>query len=178
MTALLPAPGDRGCAVPTTATLGTIAARLAAGGPAGKSSAMRGVSLPRVNLSVDTDLKNLLKRLGMGVAFTSAADFTGLSPQACCIGLVQQAATLQVGEQGTVASAASAVGIVASAGRIELPPVTFDRPYLMLVTDSTTGEPLFITRVADPAPGALPNPLRPPGGWRALPGGSTTARSG
>ena len=29
-------------------------------------------------------------------------------------------------------------------------PVTFDRPYLMLVTDRTTGEPLFMARVTDP----------------------------
>jgi hypothetical protein len=32
-----------------------------------------------------------------------------------------------------------------------LGPVTFDRPYLMLVTDAATGEPLFLARVADPA---------------------------
>lgn len=38
----------------------------------------------------------------------SAADFTGLSPQACCIALVRHAATLQVGEQGTVANPAAA----------------------------------------------------------------------
>jgi len=55
-------------------------------------------------------MKALLTALGMGVAFTPAADFTALSPQACCIGLVRQAATLRVGEQGTVASAATAVG--------------------------------------------------------------------
>jgi serine protease inhibitor len=42
-----------------------------------------------------------------GVAFTPAADFTGLSPQACCIGLVEHAATLDVGEKGTVTSRAT-----------------------------------------------------------------------
>ncbi|MGB6761861.1 serpin family protein, partial [Mycobacterium sp.] len=92
----------------------------------------------------------LLTGLGMGVAFTSDADFAGLSPQACCIGVVEHAATLQVGEKGTVASAATAVGIAASAAQAGPPPVTFDRPYLMVVTDRTTGEPLFMARVADP----------------------------
>ena len=29
--------------------------------------------------------------------------------------------------------------------------VTFDRPYLMVVTDRATGEPLFMARVADPS---------------------------
>jgi hypothetical protein len=31
------------------------------------------------------------------------------------------------------------------------PPVVFDRPYLLLVTDQATGEPLFLARVANPA---------------------------
>ena len=47
----------------------------------------------------------------MGAAFTPSADFPALSPQPRFIGLVQQADTLQVGEQGTTASAATAVGI-------------------------------------------------------------------
>jgi len=37
-----------------------------------------------------------------------------------------------------------------TSARIQVPPVAFDRPYLMLVTDGTTGEPLFMARVADP----------------------------
>ncbi len=57
---------------------------------------------------------------------------------------------LQVGEQGTVASAATAVGIAPSAAQVGPPPVTFDRPYLMMVTDPATGEPLFMARVTDP----------------------------
>jgi len=89
--------------------------------------------------------------LGMGLAFTQAADFTGLSPQACCIGLVQHAATLQVGEQGTVASAATAVGMAPTAAMVPPPTVTFDRPFLMLVVAAGTGEPLLAARVTDPA---------------------------
>ena len=29
--------------------------------------------------------------------------------------------------------------------------VAFNRPYLMLITDTATGKPLFLARVADPA---------------------------
>ena len=111
----------------------------------------RMVSLPRVNLGVQVSMMGLLSKLGMGVAFTTSANFTGLSPQACCIGLVEQAATLGVGEKGTVASAATAVGMEPTAARMLPPRVLFDRPYLMLVTDNTTGEPLFMARVANPA---------------------------
>jgi len=64
---------------------------------------------------------------------------------------VKQAATLGIGENGTVASAATAAGMQATAARVLPPQVLFNRPYLMLVTDRTTGEPLFLARIANPA---------------------------
>jgi len=150
MMALLPPVGRAGCAMPSAAQLGSLATRLTASGTA-DPLLTRDISLPKVNLQDHVSMRDLLTGLGMGVAFTPAADFSGLSPQACCIGLVEHAATLQVGEQGTVASAATAVGIEPTAARPGLPPVTFDRPYLMVVTDRTTGEPLFMARVTNPS---------------------------
>jgi serine protease inhibitor len=146
MTALLPPAGSGSCALPSQAGLRTLTA------PAGPGTAQ--VSLPKVNLSTGGtagDMKPVLERLGMGLAFSVSADFTGLSEQACCIGFVQQAATLQVGEKGTVAAAAAAVGIVASAGIASSRTIVFNRPYLMLVTDTSNGEPLFLAKVANPA---------------------------
>ncbi len=150
MVALLPPSGAAACTMPAAAALGTMTATLA--GPATAAAlTTSAIALPKVNLSTRISLKGLLSRLGMGVAFSSAADFTGLSPQACCIGLVEQAATLQVGEKGTVASAATAVGLMPSAAQLPTSLITFDRPYLLLVTDTRTGEPLLVARVADPA---------------------------
>jgi serine protease inhibitor len=143
MVALLPPAGAATCALPDAAALGRVTSALAAGSP-------EAIALPKVNLAVNVSMMNLLTKLGMGIAFTPGADFSGLSPQACCIGLVRQADTLRVGEQGTTASAATAIGIEPTAARPEQPQVTFDRPYLMLVTDTATGEPLFLARVADP----------------------------
>jgi serine protease inhibitor len=155
MTALLPAPGAGACPVPGTAALRAMTARLTAGGTASRApgAGLSSIALPKVNLSSRIELNNLLTRLGMGAAFGPSADFTGLSPQACCIGLVEHAATLQVGEQGTVASAATAVGMIPTAAAVPRSPVVFDRPYLLLVTDVATGEPLFLARVANPAAG-------------------------
>jgi serine protease inhibitor len=152
MMALLPPAGGSGCLLPTPAQLGTLSTTLAAHGthPLGRSALIRDVALPKVTLQNKTSLKGLLTGLGMGVAFTPAADFSGLSPQACCIGLVEQAATLKVGEQGTVASAATAVGLEPTAVRAGPLPIMFDRPYLMVVTDPATGEPLIMARVTDP----------------------------
>jgi serine protease inhibitor len=150
MEALLPPAGPAGCTLPAAAALGAMTSRLASGQP---GTMTRSVSFPKVNLATQLSMKPVLTRLGMGVAFTPAADFTGLSQQACCIGLVEHSATLDIGEKGTVASAATAVGVEASAGRVLPPQVRFDRPYLMVVTDRATGEPLFMARVADPATG-------------------------
>jgi serpin B len=161
MEALLPDSRARGCPALGAATLGTITARLAAGGGSGTADGaggtaghgIAGIALPKVSLSSKISLKGLLSKLGMRVAFSPAADFTGLSPQACCIGLVEHAATLRVGENGTVASAATAIGILPTAGRVMPAQIVFDRPYLLLVTDVATGEPLFAARVANPLAG-------------------------
>jgi serine protease inhibitor len=154
MEALRPDSGGEGCPALSAATLGTISAGLAAAGSAGPSRTGRtGIALPKVSLRSSTQLNGLLSGLGMGVAFSDAADFTGLSPQACCIAFVQHAATLRVAEKGTVASAATAVGIYPSAGRAPAPEIDFNRPYLLLVTDTGTGDPLFMARVANPLTG-------------------------
>jgi serpin B len=153
MVALLPpAESGGGCALPPAGTLAAMTGALAGGGAASSGRVAGGISvgLPKVSLSTKADLNSLLSGLGMGIAFTSGADFSGLSPQACCIGLVEHAATLQVGEKGTVASAATAVGMVPTAAQAP-PRVMFDRPYLLLVSDTRTGEPLFLARVANPA---------------------------
>jgi serine protease inhibitor len=151
MTALLPPPGSGTCALPSLTTLRAVTAGLRASGSRAKTAA---VSLPKVSLDTAGplgDMEAVLRRLGMGPAFADSADFTALSPKACCIGFVQQAATLRIGEKGTVAAAAAAVGILPTSGIAEPRTVVFDRPYLMLVTGTSTGEPLFLAMVANPA---------------------------
>jgi serine protease inhibitor len=154
MTALLPPAGSASCALPSQASLTSIARSFD-----DPRATLADVSLPTVN--VDTsggvgDMKPALEDLGMGVAFgPQSADFTGLSPQACCIGFVQQAARLQVGEKGTVGAAAAAVGMVAASAMVapQTITITFNRPYLLLITATATGEPLFLAEVNNPAAG-------------------------
>jgi serpin B len=118
----------------------------------GAARATATIALPKVSLRTSASLGPLLARIGLGIAFGPHADFTGLSPEAAGIGVVIHAATLTVAEKGTVASAATAVGVIPSGESVALPQrqVVFNRPYLMLVTDIATGEPLFLARVADP----------------------------
>jgi serine protease inhibitor len=148
MEALLPPAGAAGCALPTATSLTAMTSSLAAGKP---GLLTRSVAFPKVNVATQVSMKQILTGLGMGVAFSPSADFTGLSKQACCIGLVEQAATLGIGEKGTVATAATAVGMQASSARVLPPQVRFDRPYLLVVTAPATGEPLFMARITNPA---------------------------
>lgn len=150
MTALLPPAGAAGCALPSAPDLAAITAALRAAGGPGDTL----VALPKLSLRVDGatgDMGPVVKGLGMAPAFGRTADFTALSPQAGPIGFVQQAATLQVAEQGTVGSAAAAVGVQASAAEVGRHDLTFDRPYLLMVSAKATGEPLFLAAVANPA---------------------------
>ena len=150
MTALLPPTGSAGCALPGQSTLTAVTGALRAGGEPGGTV----LALPKVNLRIGGstgDMKPVLERLGMQTAFGETADFTGLSPQAGPIRFLQQAATLQVGERGTVGSAAAAVGVQPTAEIGGTHHVTFDRPYVLLVSAKATGEPLFLAEVANPA---------------------------
>jgi serpin B len=109
------------------------------------------IALPKVKLAWTGSLMPELSQLGLGVAFSPAANFTGISPKACCIGLVQHAATLDVAEKGTVASAATAVGVTPLDLPAPQPTLRFDRPYLLVIDDTLTGEPLMLAWVTNPA---------------------------
>jgi serine protease inhibitor len=152
MTALLPPADSAACALPGQSSLTAITSALADSGGSGQAA----VSLPKVNLSVSGaqgDMRQVLTELGMGQAFTDAADFTGLSPEAGNLAFVQQAATLAVAEKGTVAAAAAAVGVLPAAAEVAGTTITFDRPYLMLISANATGEPLFLAEVDNPTAG-------------------------
>jgi serpin B len=159
MTALLPPARSAPCALPTQPGLAAITASLNAGGTGGQpgtdaAAQTAVVFLPKVKLAVngpDGNMRAVLTKLGMGQAFTDAADFTGLSRKAGKLAFVQQAATLQVGEKGTVAAAADAAGMYPASAEYTPVIVTFDRPYLLLISATATGEPLFLAQVDNPA---------------------------
>ncbi len=159
MTALLPPAGSGSCTLPSQARLAAITASLDAGGTGAKlgnsaPGSLAAVFLPKVNLAVGGptgDMKAVLTGLGMGRAFSDAADFTGLSLQAGKLAFVQQAATLQVAEKGTVGAAAAAVGVYPASAEYNPVSIWFNRPYLMLVSAKATGEPLFLAQVGNPA---------------------------
>ncbi|MGK5554010.1 serpin family protein [Actinomadura kijaniata] len=142
MTALLPDTRAGGCPGLSPATLDALTGAL--------RPTTVDLSIPKVRLKTQADLKPLLGELGMARAFGDGADLRGLSPRAVRLQFVQHAATLLVDERGTEAAAATGSGVEALAAPPRGEKIVFDRPHVLVVRDTRTGEPLFLARVADP----------------------------
>ena len=104
------------------------------------------VLLPRLALRSTIEVTGHLAALGLAVATTDHADFSGLSPEALKIDQVVQEAVVKVAEEGIEAAAATAVrmmyaGMVTSRPRVA--EIAFDRPFGLVVLDSTGELPLF-----------------------------------
>jgi serpin B len=115
------------------------------------------LALPRFRVTSQFSLAPALTALGMPLAFTSRADFTGITTaEPLHISDVVHQAYLDVDEQGTEAAAATAV-VIRAAARVMMPdpPVemTVDRPFLFGITEPASGRPLFLGRVTDPSLG-------------------------
>jgi serpin B len=112
------------------------------------------LSLPRFHLNTDIELKNALEELGMRTAFSEAANFSRISRTVPLkIAFVKHAADFKVDEGGTVAAAATVVGVVRrSKPRPPRDAVTFNanRPFLFFLRDDRTGAVLFAGRLTDP----------------------------
>jgi len=119
-----------------------------------KSERLR-VYLPRLDLKFHSQLDQQLSALGMPDAFGNNADLTGIStgPPRLFIETVQHAATFQVTEAGTVASAATGIGVVGAAVPVAAPVVKFDHPFLLFLRDNTTRAVLFAAVVVNPLAG-------------------------
>ena len=112
------------------------------------------LSLPKFRQRAGFGLIPVLQQLGVQDAFTSAADFSGItSTVRLFISAVVHQAYIDVDEQGTEAAAATAVAMRPMALRRGPEPVRMivDRPFLFAITDTATGLPLFLGQVSRPA---------------------------
>jgi serpin B len=109
--------------------------------------------LPRFEFRTEAALKPALSELGMPIAFTDAADFSGMSPTGdeLFIRDVLHQAFIKVDEEGTEAAAATAVIMEAVSAPLVTTELTVDRPFIFLIRDDATGALLFMGRVLDPS---------------------------
>ena len=108
--------------------------------------------LPKFETAYETDLNDVLSGLGMPDAFTSAADFSGIteSLDPLYIGEVRHKTFIEVGEKGTRAAAVTAISGKNGGAPADVPPVVLDRPFVYLIYDTATCLPLFIGVLNDP----------------------------
>ena len=112
------------------------------------------IELPKFSLTYDTSLNAELTKLGMGIAFTNGADFSGIPqrPEQLQISDVKHASFLKVDEEGTEAAAATSIGIRATAIRPSMPPfhMVVDHPFFLAIRDERSGQILFMGVVEEP----------------------------
>ncbi|MHC4992974.1 MAG: serpin family protein, partial [Planctomycetota bacterium] len=104
--------------------------------------------MPKFSTGSRYELSNDLASMGMPLAFTAAADFSGMTSRGCFISVVAHETFIEIDEQG--AEAAAATGVVMSRGAP--PSVRIDQPFLYMIRDRETGSILFLGRLAEPAP--------------------------
>jgi len=112
------------------------------------------VQLPKFKMNYDTTLNEVLKALGMGIAFDPMkADFTRMySPGGIFISFVRHKTFVQVDEEGTEAAAVTAVGVRAtSVGDSGPILVRVDRPFLFAIRERQSGTLLFVGKIVEPS---------------------------
>jgi len=112
------------------------------------------IDLPHFSLTYETALNATLTRLGMGIAFESGADFSGIPqrPAPLRVSEVRHASFLKVDEEGTEAAAATMTGVMAAVMRPTIPPfhMVVDHPFFLAIRDERNGQVLFMGVVASP----------------------------
>jgi serpin B len=109
------------------------------------------LSLPRFKFESEFSLGKELSGMGMPTAFSSQADFSGMTGNRdLSISEVVHKAFVGVDEAGTEAAAATAVIMRATAMPVTPLEVTVDRPFIFLIRDIQTGSVIFVGRVVNP----------------------------
>ena len=109
------------------------------------------LTIPKFEFESSFSLKKTLTAMGMPVAFSAGADFSGMTGNPdLFIGEVLHKAFVSVDEAGTEAAAATAVIMELTAMPGEPVEVTIDRPFIFLIRDIESGTILFIGRVVNP----------------------------
>ncbi|MGD1808164.1 serpin family protein [Dapis sp. BLCC M126] len=115
------------------------------------------LGLPRFKLQYNIELNDVLKTLGMAIAFDSrSANFSGICsiPPNICIDKIKHKTFVEVNEEGTEASAASSVEMVTKGFQSEPPETLFnmivDRPFFCTIQYNQTKTILFMGSILEP----------------------------
>jgi len=114
------------------------------------SASKYNIAMPKFRFSYGNELKNSLSAMGMGLAFSKAADFTNINPEGGLqISSVQHKAYVDVDENGTTAAAATSVTVGTTA--VLNQSITIDHPFIFVIREMKSGLVLFTGIVNDPS---------------------------
>ena len=109
------------------------------------------LSLPKFKVETSMLLNSALQNMGIRTAFTSAADFHGISAMGpLVLDQVKQKCYVEVAERGTEAAAVTVAQIRLTSVRVnpeDMAVMTVNRPFVFMITDSFTGNILFAGKI-------------------------------
>ncbi len=111
------------------------------------------IEFPKFKFEYEIKLNAVLSEMGMGVAFSSLADFTGINKNGGLqIDYVKHKSFIEVNEEGTEAAAVTVVAIeLTSTGSTpQNTQFQVNRPFLFAITEKSTGAVLFMGTVNRP----------------------------
>jgi serpin B len=109
--------------------------------------------LPKLRLETRYDLPGTLSAMGMPIAFTNSADFTGMTDEERLkIDRAIHQTFLLIDEKGTEAAAATVISMVPVSVPPPAIPFHADRPFFFLIRDNRSGAVLFMGRIGAPPP--------------------------
>ncbi len=108
------------------------------------------LSMPKFEFKSEIGLKEILAEMGMPIAFSGMADFSGMTGgRDLFIGDILHEAFVSVDEAGTEAAAATAVIMKLTAAE-ETVTMSLDHPFIFLIRDLKTNTVLFVGKVLNP----------------------------
>ena len=141
--------------MPSTGSVHALAAGIDSskwqGWMAGLRSVNSQLTLPKFKFSYSVTLNDALKALGMGLAFSDDADFTGINAAGQLkISEVKHKAYVETDESGTTAAAVTSVGVTTSVA--EQPFNTnINHPFIFAIRERSSGLILFAGTVNNPS---------------------------
>jgi len=109
------------------------------------------LTFPKFEFESEISLAQILADMGMPLAFSDAADFSGMTGNKdLFISDVFHKAYVNVDEEGTEAAAATAVIMSVTSAPADPLEITVDRPFLFVIREHQTNTILFMGRVVSP----------------------------
>lgn len=110
------------------------------------------LELPKFKFEYENTLNNELIDLGLGLAFTGSADFTGINKNGGLkISRVKHKTFVEVNEEGTEAAAVTSVVLGVTSVGPNTNTFAVDHPFLFVIKEKFTNAILFIGTVTDPS---------------------------